>query len=99
MTMFLKFCMTFSVYWHLLAFAFGGVAIWISLRQLFGGEDYGLLFTVPPERLAAMRKVAARFAVRCIGRVDATESVVLSGGAGAAALPDRGFDHFEKAAG
>lgn len=66
---------------------------------LFGGEDYGLLFTVPPERVAAMRRVAARFAVRCVGRIDATEAVVLAGGGASAPLPDRGFDHFEKAGG
>ena len=99
MTMFLKFCMTFSVYWHLLAFAFGGVAIWISLRQLFGGEDYGLLFAVPPGRVRAIQKFAARFAVRRIGRLEEATRVVLAGGGVLTPLPDRGFDHFAKAAG
>lgn len=66
---------------------------------LFGGEDYGLLFTVPPERVAAVRKVAGRFAVRRIGLVDGTGKVVVAGADGTAPLPDRGFDHFAMAAG
>lgn len=66
---------------------------------LFGGEDYGLLFTVPPSRLAAMRKVSTRFAVRRIGRLDATSKVVLAQGGRFDPLPDRGFDHFAKGAG
>ncbi len=66
---------------------------------LSGGEDYGLLFAVPPERLPAMRKVAARFAVRRIGRFDATGRVVLAEGGAFSPLPDRGFDHFAKADG
>lgn len=64
---------------------------------LHGGEDYGLLFAVPPERLPAMRKVAARFAVRRIGRLDAGPRVVLAEGGAFAPLPDRGFDHFARA--
>lgn len=61
---------------------------------LYGGEDYGLLFAVPPERARAMQKVAARFAVRRVGRLDATSRVVLADGGVLAPLPDRGFDHF-----
>ena len=66
---------------------------------LFGGEDYGLLFAVPPDRLPAMRKVATRFAVRRIGRLDATGKVVLAEGGRFTPLPDRGFDHFARDAG
>lgn len=66
---------------------------------LYGGEDYGLLFAVPPERLGAMRKVAARFAVRRIGRLDEAPRVVLAENGLFSPLPDRGFDHFAKAAG
>ena len=66
---------------------------------LFGGEDYGLLFAVPPERLPAMRKVAARFAVRRIGRLEAASRVVLAHGGVFTPLPDRGFDHYAKAGG
>lgn len=61
---------------------------------LFGGEDYGLLFAVPPERLGAMKKLAARFAVRRIGRLDGTSKVLLAEGGDFTPLPDRGFDHF-----
>ncbi|HYN43955.1 MAG TPA: thiamine-phosphate kinase [Thermoanaerobaculia bacterium] len=67
--------------------------------SLFGGEDYGLLFAVPPQRLGAMGKVAARFAVRRIGRLDATSKIVLAGGGRVSPLPDRGFDHFARDAG
>lgn len=66
---------------------------------LYGGEDYGLLFAVPPERVPAMRKAAARFAVRRIGRLDATSKVVLSESGRFRPLPDRGFDHFSKGGG
>jgi thiamine-monophosphate kinase len=66
---------------------------------LYGGEDYGLLFAVPPERIPAMRKAAARFAVRRIGRLDATAKVVLSEAGRFRPLPDRGFDHFSKGGG
>ncbi|MDX9733676.1 MAG: thiamine-phosphate kinase [Thermoanaerobaculia bacterium] len=66
---------------------------------LFGGEDYGLLFAVPPERLGAMKKLAARFAVRRIGRLDGTSKVFLAEGGVFSPLPDRGFDHFAGPAG
>ncbi len=64
--------------------------------SLFGGEDYGLLFAVPPQRLGAMGKVATRFAVRRIGRLDATSKIVLAGGGRLSPLPDQGFDHFAR---
>jgi thiamine-monophosphate kinase len=63
---------------------------------LYGGEDYGLLFTVPPARLATVRKLAARYAVRRIGSLDATSKVVLARRGRMEPLPDRGFDHFSK---
>lgn len=66
---------------------------------LFGGEDYGLLFAVPPERLGAMKKLAARFAVRRIGRLDGTSKVLLAEAGAFTSLPDRGFDHFAGPAG
>ncbi|MFN7987066.1 MAG: thiamine-phosphate kinase [Thermoanaerobaculia bacterium] len=66
---------------------------------LFGGEDYGLLFAVPPARLGAMRKVATRFAVRRIGRLEAAAGVFLARRGRLEPLPDRGFDHFAKGAG
>ncbi len=66
---------------------------------LFGGEDYGLLFAVPPARLGAMKKLAARFAVRRVGRLDATSMLVLADAGRFSPLPDRGFDHFAKGPG
>ena len=66
---------------------------------LHGGEDYGLLFAVPPDRVPALGKVAARFAVRRVGRLDATSKLVLSEGGVFAPLRDLGFDHFAKGAG
>ncbi len=66
---------------------------------LYGGEDYGLLFAVPPERVPAMRKAAARFAVRRVGRLDATSKVVLSEAGRFRPLPDRGIDHYTQGGG
>ena len=37
---------------------------------LFGGEDFGLLFTVPQKKLAAVERLAGRFALRRIGTID-----------------------------
>lgn len=61
---------------------------------LYGGEDYGLLFTVPKRKLAAVDSLAARFALRRIGEVGSSGAVTVFGEGQSAALPDAGFDHF-----
>ncbi|MBL8112203.1 MAG: thiamine-phosphate kinase [Acidobacteria bacterium] len=72
-----------------------GIALEPRAAALFGGEDFGLLFTVPKKRLAAVERLAARFALRAIGEMTPGSSVVVRGGARTEPLPDAGFDHFE----
>lgn len=61
---------------------------------LYGGEDYGLLFTVPRKRRAAIEALTGRFALRRIGTIDDGAGVRLVRGGKRAPLPDAGFDHF-----
>lgn len=61
---------------------------------LYGGEDYGLLFTVPKRSLAAVDRLAARFALRMIGEIVPGGGVTLVSDSTSVLLPDRGFDHF-----
>jgi thiamine-monophosphate kinase len=62
---------------------------------LYGGEDFGLLFTVPKRKLAAIEALTGRFALRRIGTIDDGAGVRLVRGGKRAPLPDAGFDHFE----
>ena len=64
---------------------------------LYGGEDYGLLFSVPAQKAAAVTRLAGRFALRRIGTVTAGPAVLLSGLGRTEPIPDAGFDHFSKA--
>ena len=61
---------------------------------LFGGEDFGLLFTVSKRRLAAAEKLTRRFALRRIGTVTNSRRVMLATKGTLSPLPDAGFDHF-----
>lgn len=61
---------------------------------LFGGEDYGLLFTVPRRRADRVTALAPRFALRRIGVIEEGGGVRIVTAKGAEPLPDRGFDHF-----
>lgn len=65
----------------------------VSLQQamLFGGEDYVLLFTLPP----AVQPPSGT-GCRRIGWIQATRRVELIAGNRRQPLPDRGFDHFTK---
>jgi thiamine-monophosphate kinase len=62
---------------------------------LYGGEDFGLLFTVPPRKLAAVERLAGRFALRRIGTIDDGAGVRLVRDGRRAPLTDAGFDHFD----
>ncbi len=62
---------------------------------LYGGEDFGLLFTVPRKKLAAVEDLAGRFALRRIGTIDDGAGVRLARDGRRAPLPDAGFDHFD----
>lgn len=64
---------------------------------LHGGEDYELVFTAPPEEVAAVERLLGGLGtpVTVVGRVVAGDGVVLTDGKGwRAPLPDRGFRHF-----
>jgi len=61
---------------------------------LHGGEDFGLLFTVPPHKVASVERLASRFALRRIGIVDNTSLVRVNRNNQSTPLPDAGFDHF-----
>ncbi len=64
---------------------------------LYGGEDFGLLFTVPKKKLAAVESLAGRFALRRIGTIDDGAGVRLVRDGRRAPLTDAGFDHFDSA--
>ncbi|MGE5717967.1 MAG: thiamine-phosphate kinase [Acidobacteriota bacterium] len=61
---------------------------------LYGGEDYGLLFTVPRRKLATVEALSGRFALRRIGLIDDGAGVRLVRDGRRVPLPDAGFDHF-----
>ena len=62
---------------------------------LNGGEDFELLFTVRPAKLAAVRKLSSRFELTMIGRVTAGKKIFLVGSdKKKATLRPRGFEHF-----
>ena len=62
---------------------------------LYGGEDFGLLFTVPRRKQAAIEALTGRFALRRIGTIDDGAGVRLVRGGKRVPLPDAGFDHFD----
>jgi thiamine-monophosphate kinase len=64
--------------------------------QLFGGEDYQLLFTAPPSARRALRHLANAYdvAVHRIGHITSKTSLHL----GNAPWPAGGFDHFSEVA-
>ncbi len=62
---------------------------------LDGGEDFELLFTVRPAKLAAVEKLAARYRLTRIGRITAGRRISLVGpGKKRKPLRARGFEHF-----
>jgi len=62
---------------------------------LDGGEDFELLFTVRPDKLAAVRKLASRFKLTMIGRVTAGKKIFMVGSdKEKKPLRAGGFEHF-----
>ncbi len=78
----------------------GGLVRLDPLRlALFGGEDYGLLFTVPKRKRALAERLAARFPMRPIGVMEnrgQPGTVRLRSADSERPLPDAGWDHFER---
>lgn len=68
----------------------------IDPRQtaLFGGEDFGLLFSVPKRKWKAVESLSRRFALRRIGFINTSRQVLISSGGRLTPLADSGFDHF-----
>jgi thiamine-monophosphate kinase len=64
--------------------------------SLFGGEDYELLFTLPPEKVEEMgrnlKKVGSELTV--IGRVEKGKGVVREVEGRPVPVPNRGYEHF-----
>jgi thiamine-monophosphate kinase len=62
---------------------------------LNGGEDFELLFTVRPAKLATVRKLSLKFKLTIIGRVTAGKKILLVGSdKKKTPLCPGGFDHF-----
>ncbi len=66
--------------------------------SLFGGEDYELLFTIPPDRVEEVRKKLRRVGreLSVIGRVERGRGVAREVGGRLLPVPDRGYEHFRK---
>jgi thiamine-monophosphate kinase len=64
--------------------------------SLFGGEDYELLFTLPPEKVEEMgrnlKKTGSELTV--IGRVERGKGVVREVEGRLMPVPNRGYEHF-----
>jgi thiamine-monophosphate kinase len=67
---------------------------------LYGGEDYELLFTLPPDRWAQIPPILAphRLTATVVGRI-ARRRVLVSRGGKTTTLSPRGFEHFPRPSG
>jgi thiamine-monophosphate kinase len=62
---------------------------------LHGGDDYELLFTLPPDRAASLRAdLHAAEAVTCIGEIASGSGVTCVRNGSIVAVPAGGYDHF-----
>jgi thiamine-monophosphate kinase len=61
---------------------------------LHGGEDYELLFTVPPQKARRLAPTLAGAKLTCIGEITRGRGLVLVGPGGESPLEPRGWDHF-----
>lgn len=62
---------------------------------LHGGEDYELLFTVPPSKVRRLSRAPGAASLKMIGEITRTREILLLGSDGSAAkLPSLGWDHF-----
>jgi thiamine-monophosphate kinase len=67
-----------------------------AATALYGGEDFGLLFSAQRQKAPALTRLAGRFALRRIGVLTAPPAVLLVAGGRSEEIPDAGFDHFPK---
>ncbi|MBI4463597.1 MAG: thiamine-phosphate kinase [Acidobacteria bacterium] len=63
-------------------------------HALHGGEDFELLFTVPPQCSARLPRSIGRVPLTCIGRILSGRKLFLVRGNKQSPLPIRGFQHF-----
>ncbi|HTR24313.1 MAG TPA: thiamine-phosphate kinase [Terriglobales bacterium] len=64
---------------------------------LHGGDDYGLLFTVPPRKASRLRRAPDFADITCIGEVTAARQILLLSGKGSAlSLKKLGWDPFRR---
>jgi thiamine-monophosphate kinase len=64
---------------------------------LHGGEDYQLLFTVPPARQAEVPARFGKIPLRCIGEIQAARRIqLISPGGRPQPLEPHGYDHFAR---
>ena len=64
---------------------------------LHGGDDYGLLFTVPPRRAKRLQAAPDSKNLTCIGEITPGRKILLVGGEGSAKpLEARGWDPFSR---
>jgi len=62
---------------------------------LHGGEDYGLLFMVPPKSVRLLRRFSPKIPITCIGEITRqTQIVLIRDNATETTLPSRGWDPF-----
>jgi thiamine-monophosphate kinase len=67
------------------------------VMALHGGEDYGLLFTVPPRNLSKLRNAPGFPSLTAIGKITNARKVLLADASGRAKLlAARGWDPFSK---
>jgi thiamine-monophosphate kinase len=63
---------------------------------LHGGDDYGLLLTVPPQRTKTLQRAPGFSSLTCIGQITSGRKILLIGGDSAKPLAARGWDPFTR---
>ncbi|MBN1272257.1 MAG: thiamine-phosphate kinase [Candidatus Aminicenantes bacterium] len=63
-------------------------------RALYGGEDYQLLFTVPPEKVPAVEKIGRGYCLTRIGRIIRRRDIFIIENKKRRPLIKRSFEHF-----
>jgi thiamine-monophosphate kinase len=61
---------------------------------LHGGDDYGLVFTVPSQRTKRLQRAPDPSSLTCIGQITSGRKILLIGSGGSKPLEARGWDPF-----